>query len=133
MQPNRHPFDDFIYHPAFCQLARSCDTREASPGQDRGHDESTARPSLRAALHLPPTPANIVTAYAAFVRKAVTVVTFAWRRRTRRARLDPAVGALRDTGLFVRPRELHGREDAAGDGESRLVPAAVVITNPSQN
>lgn len=146
MPPKPPPMDNFIYHPAFCHLARAAaiqatieaaarrdgrEEQETSPGQDNKRDESATRASHRTALHLPLTPAHILTAYAAFVRKAVTVVTFGWRNRTRRARLDPTLGALRTTGLFVRPHAHHWREDVADGGESHLVPATVVVADPS--
>jgi hypothetical protein len=146
MQPKRHPLDGFIYHPALCHLAPGatipafleaaarrdrCEEQEASRGQDSKRDESVTRASHRTMLHLPLTPAHILTAYAAFVRKAVTVVTFGWRNRTRRRRLDPTLGALRTTGLFVRPHALHWREDVADGGDSQLMPATLIITDPS--
>ena len=143
MQPKQHPLDGFIYHSALCQLAPGAtipafleaaarrdrgEEQEASRGQDGKRDESVTRASHRTMLHLPLTPAHILTAYAAFVRKAVTVVTFGWRSRTR---LDPTLGALRTTGLFVRPHALHRRADVAGGGESQLVPATLVVAGPS--
>ena len=146
MQPKRHPLDGFIYHPALCHLAPGatipafleaaagrdrCEEQEASRSQDNKRDESVTRASHRTMLHLPLTPAHIMTGYAAFVRKAVTVVTFGWRRRTPRPCLDPALGTLRTTGLFVRPHALHRREDVAGGGESQLVPATLVVADPS--
>jgi len=147
MQPKRHPLDGFIYHPALYHLAPvasipafleaaarrdGCEEQEISRGQDSKRGESVTRASHRTMLHLPLTPAHLLTTYAAFVRKAVTVVTFGWRSRTRRRRLDPTLGALRTTGLFVRPHALRWHEDAAGSGESQLVPARIVVTNPSQ-
>jgi hypothetical protein len=146
MQPKRHPLDGFIYHPALSHLAPAatipafleaaagrdrCEEKEASRGQDSKRDESVSRASHRTILHLPLTPAHLLTTYAAFLRKAVTVVTFGWRSRTRRPRLDPALGTLRTTGLFVRPHALHWREDVAGGGESQLVPATLVVADPS--
>jgi len=146
MQPKRHPLDGFIYHPALCHLAPGAtipafleaaarrdrgEEQEASRGQDGKRDESVTRASHRTMLHLPLTPAHLMTAYAAFVRKAVTVVTFGWRGRTRRPRLDPTLGALRTTGLFVRPHALHRRDDVAGGGESQLVPATLVVADSS--
>ena len=147
MQPKRHPLDGFIYHPALCHLAPGatipafleaaaqrdrCEEQEASRGQDSKRGESVTRASHRTMLHLPLTPADLLAAYAAFVRKAVTVVTFGWRGRARRARLDPAVGALRNTGLFVRPHALRRHEDDAGGGDSQLMPATLVIADPSR-
>ena len=143
MQPRRHPLDGFIYHPALSHLAPVAsipaiveavarrdgrEEQETSPGQDK---RGATRASHRTTLHLPLTPAHILAAYAAFIGKAVTVVTFGWRNRTRRRRLDPTLGALRTTGLFVRPHALPWREDIAGGGESQLVPATVVVANPS--
>jgi hypothetical protein len=156
MQPKRHPLDDFIYHPAFCHLARGAaipaiieastrrDSREdfgASRSQGGEDDKSTARPAwhamgqrlaaLMVTLHLPRPRVNIRTAYATIVPKAVTLVTFVCRSRTRRARLDPTVGALRNTGLFVRSNALRRLGDEAGGSESQLMPANIVVTNPS--
>ena len=155
MQPRPHPLDDFIYHPAFCHLAQAAalhaiieaaarrdshDDRDASRSQGGENDESMVRAprrslgqrlaTLRTTLHLPLPRVNIRAAYAVVVPKAVTIITFAWRGRARRARLDPAVGALRNTGLFVRPHALRRHEDDADGGSSQLMPA-IVITNPS--
>jgi hypothetical protein len=88
--------------------------REASSGQGDEPGESIARPAIWAT-------------YASFVRKAVMFVTLARRR----PRLDPAVGALRDTGLFVRPHPPRWRDDEAGDRGSQFVPTPVV-TDPSR-
>jgi hypothetical protein len=156
MPPRPHPMDNFIYHPAFCHLARAAAiqaTIEASMRRDsdydsdasrrqRGeHDESMARAPRRSlgqrlatlgtTLHLSLPRVNIRPAYAVVVSKAVTIITFAWRGRARRARLDPAVGALRNTGLFVRPHALRRHEDDACGGDSQLMPATLVITDPS--
>ena len=156
MQPRPHPLDDFIYHPAFCHLARAAalqatieaaarrdsqDDRDASRSQGGEDDESMVRAprrslgqrlaTLRTTLHLPLPRVNIRAAYALVVSKAVTIITFAWRGRARRARLDPAVGALRNTGLFVRPHGLRQREEMADIGDARLEPAAAVVTDAS--
>jgi hypothetical protein len=113
MQSRRHPTNHVICHPAYYLAG-----------------ESIARPTSPAA-GLPPPWITIWAAYASLVRKAVTNVTVAGRRQCRRLRLDPAVGALRNTGLFVRPHPLRWRDDAADGGESQLVPTPVV-TDPSQ-
>jgi len=154
MQPKPRRLGEFISPAAFCHLAPRAAIIEAATRRDRREDRHVSRSlrgedderiasaprrsigqrlaTLRATLHLPPPRVNIRAAYAAVVRKAVTLVTFAWRGRTRGARLDPAVGALRNTGLFVRPPAPGGREDETGGGEARLMPAAVAVTNPSQ-
>jgi hypothetical protein len=154
MQPKRHPIDDFIHHPALSHLApgasipslveeavqrRRRTECEPSRGPDAEGDSSAAGPAwrvlgqrlagLRATLTLPLPRINIRGAYNDVVRRAVTLVTFAWRRPTRRVRLDPALGTLRNSGLFLRPHAFRQRDDAAGD-ESGLVPAAL-LTTPS--
>ena len=155
MPPRPHAMDNFIYHPAFCHLARAAaiqatieaaarrdshDDRAASRRQGGEDDESITRAprrslgqrlaTLRTTLHLPLPRVNVRAAYAVVVPKAVTIITFAWRGWARRARLDPAVGALRNTGLFVRPHALRRQEDDADGGSSQLMPA-IVITDPS--
>src|SRR5262245_22886266 len=60
---------------------------------------------------------TIRAAYAGLVRKAVTIVTVAGHRQSRRLRLDPAVGALRNTGPFMRPHPLGWRDDEVGGGD----------------
>jgi len=92
--------------------------REASSGQGEETGASIVRPAIRAA-------------YASLVRKAVIIVTLARRRQVRRPRLDPTVGVLRETGLFVRPHPLRWRDDETGDGGSQLVPTPAVI-DPSR-
>lgn len=154
MRPKRHPLDDFIHHPALSHLVpgasipsilemavqgrRRADS-ERPGGLDGGGDTSTAGPAwralrqrlagLKATPTLPLPRINIRTAYRAVVRRAVTLVTFAWRRPARRVRLDPALGTLRNSGLFLRPHASRQRDDAAGD-ETGLVPAAL-LTTPS--
>jgi hypothetical protein len=116
MQPNPHPMAHPIDHPAFCHLARAAaigastrtvrhEHRGAFFGTAGADDMSIAHPqwrpighrldALRTALHLPLPRANIRTAYAAIASKAVTIITVAWRARTRRACLDPVIGAPR--------------------------------------
>jgi hypothetical protein len=154
MQPKRHPIDDFIHHPALSHLVpgasipslveaavqrRRRTDSELSGGRDAEGDGSAAGPAwralgqrlagLRATLALPLPRINIRRAYSDVVLKAVTLVTFPWRRPTRRVRLDPVLGTLRNSGLFVRPRASRQRDDAAGD-ESGLVPVAL-LTTPS--
>jgi len=156
MQPKPHPMDHFIYHPAFCHLVRgaaipatieasmrrdSHEDRDAWRSQGREDDESIASAprrsigqrlaALRTTLHLPLPRVNIRAAYAVVAPKAVTFITFAWRGWTRRTPLDPAIGALRNTGLFVRPHALRWHEDEAGGSDSQLMPAPVAVTHPS--
>src|SRR5262249_45387054 len=123
MQPNRQPLDDFIHHPALSHLApgasipsivedavqrrRRADC-ELSGGADDEGDSSAAGPEwrtvgqrlagLRATLTLPLPRINIRRAYRALIRRTVTLVTFGWRGPTRRVRLDPALGTLRNSG-----------------------------------
>jgi hypothetical protein len=108
MQSRRHPTNYVICHPAYYLAG-----------------ERIARPTSRAAGLRPPW-ITIWAAYASLARKAVTNVTVARRRQIRRLRLDAAVGALRNTGLFVRPHPLRWCDDAADGGESQLVPTSVV-------
>jgi len=154
MQRKPHSLDPFIYHSAFCHLAPGAaiaEIVEASMRRDRHEDREvsgcrdgkeniriSARQTmgrrlaaLRATLRLSLPWVNIRTAYAAIAAKAVTVITIAWRDRTRRAPLDPAVGTLRNTGLFVRPHGLRQREEMADIGDARLEPAAAVVTDAS--
>lgn len=154
MQRKPHLLDPFICHSAFCHLAPGAaiaEIVEASMRRERRDDcdasgcrddEESIRISarhtmgrrlaaLRATLRLSLPWVNIRTAYAAIAAKAVTVITFAWRDRTRRARLDPAVGALRNTGLFVRSHGLRQHEAMADSGDARLEPAAAVVTDAS--
>jgi hypothetical protein len=155
MQPNRQPLDDFIHHPALSHLApgasipsivedavqrrRRADC-ELSGGVDDEGDSSAAGPEwrtvgqrlagLRATLTLPLPRIDIRQAYSALIRWTVTLVTLAWRGPARRVRLDPALGTLRNSGLFLRPHASRQRDDDAGD-ESGLVPAAL-LTTPTQ-
>jgi hypothetical protein len=148
MQPKRHAIDGFIGNPLFCHFARSAavvESIEALARRDTGNeeDESATPPAehaaigrfaaLRAALRLPLPRVDNAAAYAALLAKAVTIVTVAWRRRARGPRLDPAVGALRNTGLFLRPHAVRARDDAAG-GAAGLVPAEsfVATSSPKQ-
>lgn len=151
MQRKPHPLEPFIYHSAFCHLAPGAaipEIVEAAMRRERrddgelsdcrGGDDDIPIPArhtmgrrvaaLRATLRLSLPWVNIRTAYAAIAAKAVTVVTFAWRGR---ARLDPAVGTLRHSGLFMRPHTLRWGADAAGIGEARLEPTAAIVTDAS--
>jgi hypothetical protein len=145
MRAKRHPINDGIDHPLFCHLAASaavvasfealarkhghaaCGEDEASATFPTGPAAGGCFAALRAALRLPRV--DSATAYAALVAKAVTFVTVACRR-TRGPRLDPAVGALRNTGLFVRPHAVRAGDDP-DDGAARLVPSAVIVATPS--
>ncbi|HUL10003.1 MAG TPA: hypothetical protein VLV76_26975 [Candidatus Acidoferrum sp.] len=147
MRPKRHPSSDVIDHPLFCHLAPGAAvvaSIEASARRDgrtaRGEDEENATPpagpaaggcfaALRAALRLLPR-VDSAAAYAALAARAVTFVTSAWRGRAGAPRLDPAVGALRNTGLFLRPHPVRARDDA-DDGAAGLVPAIAIVANPS--
>lgn len=154
MQRKPHLLEPFIYHSAFCHLAPGatipeiveaamrgerrddCDASGCRDGDDdilipARHTMGRRVAALRATLRLSLPWVNIRTAYAAIAAKAVTVITFAWRDRTRRAPLDPAVGTLRNTGLFVRPHGLRRREAMADIGDARLEPAAAVVTDAS--
>jgi len=154
MQRKPHLLEPFIYHSAFCHLAPGaaipeiveaamrrerrddCELSGCRDGDDdillpARHTMGRRLAALRATLRLSLPWVNIRTAYAAIAAKAVTVITFAWRDRTRRARLDPAVGTLRNTGLFVRPHGLRQREAMADIGDARLEPAAAAVTDAS--
>ena len=145
MQPKRHPIDEFAYHPIFCHLASNAAV-EASARRDRreacGEIEESATPPVEraskrqvaatAALRLRLPRADRAAAYAALARWAVTLVTKAWRRLAPRPRLDPAVGALRNSGLFLRPRARRDNDDADGD-PAGLVPATVVVRESSHH
>jgi hypothetical protein len=154
MQRKPHPLDLFIYHSAFCHLApgaaiaeiveasmrrdrhEDCEVSGCQNGEDdilfpARHTMGRRLATLRATLRLSLPWVNIRTAYAAIAAKAVTVITFAWRHRTRRAPLDPAVGTLRNTGLFVRPHAHCRHEEMADIGDARLEPAAAVVTDAS--
>jgi hypothetical protein len=156
MRSKRLPISDVIDHPLFCHLAPSAAvvaSIEASARRDgrtaRGEDEENATPPagpaaggcfaapwaaswavLRAAFRLPLPRVDSATAYAVLLRKAVTIVTLAWPRRARGPRLDPAVGALRNTGLFLRPHAVRARDDAT-EAPAGLVPAPTFVANPS--
>jgi len=146
MRPKRHPSSDVIDHPLFCHLAPGAAvvaSFEASAQRGRracGEDEESAIPpagtaaggcfaALRAAFRLPLPRVDTAAAYAALVARAVTIVTVAGRR-VRRPRLDPTVGALRNTGLFMRPHAVRARDDETGDAAG-LVPAAGIVATPS--
>jgi hypothetical protein len=152
MQPERHSVENFMFHPA-CLAWRAATTAmsEAAAQSDRreereaartreGEDDRTIAPPARhavgrrrAAPRLPLPLVTMRTAYAAFIGAAVTAVTFAWRGRARPARLDPAVGALRDSGLFVRSHAFRLHADEADGGDAQLVPAAAFVTDASQS
>ena len=137
MQSKAHPISRVICHPVYClasvgavEKSRQSDGRpdrnpSSSPGGASG--ESIAQATSPSASQ----PWTILrAAYASLARKAVTIVTLARRRQVRRLRLDPAVGALRDAGLFLRPHPVRWRDDEAG-GEAQLVPTPVA-TDPLQ-
>jgi len=148
MRPKPRPIDDVIGHPLFCHLAASAAVvasfealarkhRHAACGEDEesatppaGHAAGGCFAALRAALRLPLPRVDSAAAYASMAAKAVTFVTVAWRRRARGPRLDPAIGALRNTGLFMRPHAVRARDDEAGDAAG-LVPAAGIVATPS--
>ena len=99
MQPKRHPTEDLFLHPVFLawsaatrrrreetdvksaayRAARAAKTRRESRLR---HGTPSARASPRCASRFPW--CNRRTAYAAFLREAVTAITLVWRRRTHR-------------------------------------------------
>ena len=105
MQPKRHPTEDLFLHPVFVAWSAATaasarrDRREERgvPRRQGGEDEKGVPPTARhavgphlAALRQPLSLVNRRTAYAAFLREAVTAITLVWRRPTRRLTARPA-------------------------------------------
>jgi hypothetical protein len=105
MQPKRHPTEDLFLHPVFLAWSAATavsarrDRREERglPRRQGGEGQKAVAPAARhavgphlAALRQPLSLVDMRTAYAAFLREAVTAITLVWRRRTRRLTARPA-------------------------------------------